>query len=296
MLVILALALVVGVERLSHALTDDFGYASITSNLPDDPRWDCPTRHEDHAELERALSQPYNYLESGSQSYAFVSQDGKYVIKFFKHKRWRLNPLIASLPLPPSLKARRDHWVRKKKETVASTFQSCITSYQEFREETGVIFVHLNKKGPFGQNLIVRDRIGFKHLIDLKEVEFILQRKAIPTHEYLLDLKNKGMDKEAEKAIRDLIAFTAYRAHKGYSDKDPHLIRNFGFIDGKATQIDIGGFHRDPKKDLRYFYSHELLKIRAKLIPWLVENYPELASSAEQSFSNQSLLVNPDQI
>ena len=283
-IVLLVLASLVGVERLSYFLTDGFGYPNITSNLSHNPNWDVATSDEDLQEFSRALNQTYTYLESGSQSFVFLSADKKYVIKFFKHKRWRLNPLLKILPLPPTLSAKRDRWKEKKTETVNSTFGSCIASYREFKNDTGVVYVHLNKT-PLDHHLILKDRIGFKHKIALGDVAFVLQRKAIPTDKYLLLLKKEGKTAEAEKALASLLAFTLKRAQKGYSDKDPHLIRNFGFINDQAIEIDIGGFHHDPKKDLKYFHSHEMKRIKRKLLPWLEENYPELLPFANEQFS-----------
>lgn len=272
---------VVGVERLSHFLTDSFSYPNITSHLPDQPQWNIPTDPADLQELEVALQQPYSYLESGSQSYVFLSADEQYVIKFFKHKRWRLNPFYTHFPLTGKWAQKRDRWKRKKKETITATFGSCKTAYTTFKEETGVLFVHLNKSPPFDQMLTVKDRIGFKHHIPLKEVEFVVQKRAIPTSRYLLNLKEAGKIEEAKRALKDLVQFTEKRARLGFSDKDPHLIRNFGFLEGKAIEIDIGGFHRDPKKNLHYYYTHERQKISQKLLPWIEKEFPELLPFAQ---------------
>ena len=283
-IIFLILASLVGVERLSHYLTDDFSYSNITSNLSYHPEWNIPITKDDLIEAKEALNQSYTYLESGSQSYVFISEDQRYVLKFFKHKRWQLNPILEIFPLPKKLDTKRKRWKQKKKETVYSTFGSCITSYKEFKEETGVLFVHLNKS-PFDQIITLKDRMGFKHEIELTDVEFVLQRKAIPTDQYLLSLKKNGKINEAKKALFSLLAFTVKRAEKGYSDKDPHLIRNFGFIDGKAVEIDIGGFHHDPKKDLVYFHTHEMRRIERKLLPWIEENYPELAPYTKEELA-----------
>lgn len=288
---LLVVAAIVGVERLSHTLTDGFSYPNITSSLPYNPKWDITFEPEDLLELETALDQPFSYLESGSQSYVFISEDNNYVLKFFKHKRWRMNPLYEKLPLPRKFAEKRDRWKRKKKETVASTFGSCKIAYTTFKNETGVIFVHLNKNTPFDHTVILKDRIGLKHHIQLEDVEFVVQKKAIPTGEYLLSLKEEGKTQEAQKALKELLAFTEMRAKKGFSDKDPHLIRNFGFINGKAVELDIGGFHRDPKKNLEYFYNHEVKKIHHKLLPWLQENYPELVPIAQEELKRSKTAV-----
>ncbi|MCB1115492.1 MAG: hypothetical protein KDK71_03385 [Chlamydiia bacterium] len=283
-LLFLILALLVGIERLAHYLTDDFGYGSISSNLAYHPEWDIDISKEELSQVRNILDQPYTYLSSGSQSYVFVSSDQKYVLKFFKNKRWRLSPIIDALPLPPSLSAKKAHWKAKKKETVHATFGSCLISFKEFKEETGTLFVHLNKT-PIDLTLTLKDRIGMKHKINLDDVEFVLQKRAIPTDDYLLSLKKEGKTKEAEKALASLLAFTTMRAEKGYSDKDPHPIRNFGFIDGAPLEIDIGGFHRDPKKDLTYYRTTELSRIEKKLLPWLEKNYPELLPETKNTLA-----------
>ena len=75
--------------------------------------------------------------------------------------------------------------------------------------------------------------------------------------------------------------FTVQRATEGYNDKDPHLIRNFGFINDQVIEIDLGGFYQDPKKNEDYFFSHEIYRIRRKLMPWIKKNYPELMDYVE---------------
>lgn len=280
--VLLVIALLVGVERLSHFLTDGFGLPNITSNLPFSDAWSVNLTPEDECEALLALDQEYTYLESGSQSYVFISRDRKYVIKFFKHKRWRLNPFFEAVPLPASFNTKRERWKEKKKETVESTFKSCVTSYNHFKDETGLFYVHLNPTTELKRTLIVKDLIGLKHKIHLDKIQFLLQRTATPTDIYLLKLKETGDTEKGKKAIVALLNFTVERAKKGYSDKDPHLIRNFGFINDKVVEIDVGGFHRDPKKDLDYFYSHEIYRIQNKIVPWLNKYYPELSTFAEE--------------
>lgn len=265
-------------------MTDDFGYANITSSIPYHPEWDVGATTEQLETAKAILDQPFTYLASGSQSYVFLSDDGNYVLKFFKHKRWRLSPLLEFFPLPAKLEAKILSWKEKKNETVHSTFGSCITSYQIFPKETATLFVHLNKS-PLDQTIVLKDRIGFKHHIELSDVEFVLQKRAIPTDYYLLSLKEEGKTETAKEALASILAFTYHRAQKGYSDKDPHPIRNFGFIEGEAVEIDIGGFYRDPKKDLTYYQTHEILRIERNLLTWLEKNYPALLPAAYEELA-----------
>ncbi len=277
-----ALGLVVGISELSSFLTADFNISKITSDVPYNEEWEVPIHSIDQKQAELAFSQTYSYLACGSQSYAFISDDGQFAIKFFKHKRWRLNPLIKKVPLPNFLHRKRELWLKKKRETIESTFNSCIVSYQSFREETGMVYLHLNRSSHLKKKLVLKDRLGMKHRLNLDDFEFTLQRIAVPTPVYLLSLKEKNDIKGAKLAIDKILSFATYRAKKGYCDKDPHPIKNFGFIDGNVIEIDVGGFYQDPKKGLDYFYKSELKKIENKFIPWLQSNYPELTSYIQE--------------
>ena len=81
-LTLLVIATLIGIERLSHFLTDDFSYSNITSNLQRPCEWDVAIDERDWTETDKALDQPYTYLESGSQSCVFISEDKKYILNF----------------------------------------------------------------------------------------------------------------------------------------------------------------------------------------------------------------------
>ena len=276
----LFITITTGMERFFYHLNDGFGTTSISSKLSYEPNWNVMISKEDLNEAQKAMAQKYFYLGSGSQSYVFLSEDQNYVVKFFKHKRWRLNPLLETLSLPPFFEKRRQKWKEKKKQTVNSTFNSCKISYELFKNDTGLIYVHLNKTHHLNTILHICDSMGFTYKLNLDHLEFIIQKKAVPTDEYLLKLKEKNQFEKAKRALTAILNLTERRAQLGYSDKDPHPIRNFGFIDGQAIEIDVGGFHHDPKKNFTYYRRFELIKIQEKLLPWLNKNYPELSPFA----------------
>ena len=279
-LLLLILA-IFGIFRLFHKVTNGFSIAAISSDMPYNQNWDIPILERDLSELENALEGTYSYLTCGSQSFVFVSSQGQYVVKFFKHKRWRVNSFLDQIPLPPSLHMKKEKWKQKKQTAVRSTYNSCKISYTKLHDETGIIYLHLNKTNHLNKILVIRDRIGRNYKLNLDEFAFIVQKNVTTTDKYLLALRKRGDLKEAEKSIRNLLNFTLQRATEGYSDKDPHLIYNFGFINDQIVEIDLGGFHQDPKKNQDYFFSHETDRIRRRLIPWLKKNYPELVDYTE---------------
>src|SRR5579871_1274024 len=67
--------------------TDRFMISKITSNRPYDPLFEVTGQSgEAESEVRRALSQKYTYLAAGGQAFVFLSEDGNYVIKFFKQR------------------------------------------------------------------------------------------------------------------------------------------------------------------------------------------------------------------
>src|SRR3989304_3794415 len=79
--------LFVAVERFCYVQTQGF---RVEKSLPPphrDVRWHFPApSEEERIELKKTLSQPFTFLSKGNECYAFVSEDGQYVLKFFKHQ------------------------------------------------------------------------------------------------------------------------------------------------------------------------------------------------------------------
>lgn len=166
-------------------------------------------------EVQKVLSQPFTYLGKGRQFFVFASQDGKYVLKFVKCQRIK-GP--------------------NRQERVDAIFASCALAATELRDNTGVVFVHLNSDSEVKSDVLLIDKIGMKHTIAIDEVPFVLQRRAIP-------VKEVAMTEERLAQLIDLIKRDA--AHHVY-DKDSGLIErnNVGFLDHRAIHIDIGTLER----------------------------------------------------
>ena len=85
--------------------TDRFSIARIHSDLPFNPAWETAfLSAEKKAELRKLLDQKFHYLGCGGQCFAFASEDGSYVVKFFKHKVRKPFLLLLNMSLPVQLK------------------------------------------------------------------------------------------------------------------------------------------------------------------------------------------------
>ncbi|MEI8329191.1 MAG: hypothetical protein WCG14_04250, partial [Chlamydiia bacterium] len=75
---------------------------------------------------------------------------------------------------------------------------------------------------------------------------------------------------KAKQAIDSLIEYLEYRCRQGLADQDPHLAINFGYVKGKAVQIDVGSFSIDNSLQLPINQKKEINQILQPLKSWLI--------------------------
>jgi hypothetical protein len=255
--------------RFSKSKTDGFAMVKISSPLAYAPQWDFPC--PDLSTLKNILIQPFFYLGKGVQTFVFESEDGEYVIKLIRHDHLRPAPWT---PLLPRKWAQPK--IEKKHKKQIKDFTSYKIAYEEFREETGLLFLHLNQTDYLKQKVKLVDKIGIAHTLDLDQYAFLVQKKAELTYPALQTLIDQKKTEEAKAALSSLVSLLAKRFEKGIFDKDPDLNTNFGFIEDKAIQIDFGRFQkpfpssavRNKKEAIRLITDH--------LHQWLMTRSPDL--------------------
>ena len=203
-----------------------FSPSHIESDFPYRAEWvvDVPDN------LEEVFSQPFSYLAAGSQSYAFVSEDGKYVVKFFRMKHFAL--CFKDLFRPAR--------AAKKRKNVSEVFGAYKLAYEEMREGAGLIYLHLNRTDFLNRTLQIVDKAGTIFLIDLDTTLFIVQHKAEPLSAYLERLSPE----EREQAIASLMRLIERRSRLRIGDNDLGVSQNFGFVEGIPIQIDVGRLYK----------------------------------------------------
>jgi hypothetical protein len=207
------------------------------------------------------LDQPFYFMGSGGTSFAFLGKDKYTVLKLFKHQH--LTPRTGALK-------------RHRHKSLLFFFTSCAIAYEELREETGLLFLTLHKSKRHQKVVHLIDRLGLTLKIDLSQTEFALQRRAAPLFAHLDTLLQKGNVDEARVIINGLIDLLAKRASKGIADRDPHLSLNFGVVDTKVIEYDIGSFSREPCLALPSHFKKELFFSTYELRDWLSARSPLL--------------------
>ncbi len=267
-----------------HHVTEGFSLFRITNSLPEVG----PFRPPELSSLEKErllqiLSQPFYYLSCGGQSYVFVSQNQEYVIKFVKFQRVRVAPWLQHLPLPKTLADKRDLKAKKKERVLRKAFQSYVTAYTFFKEETGIIYHHLQCTKDLQHQVILFDNLGYRYEIDLDKYAFTLQKKGETTAEVLTHLMQEGKIKEAATKLDQLVQFTIDAARKGIEDHDLKFKANLGFIHGEVMQLDIGSLRYNNQQKDSSNYKVQIYQAGRKFSSWLDKHHPLLVETFEKS-------------
>lgn len=277
----------VSVRATYYWLSDGFSLSKIKNTFQLEQEWriDPPSGREQKA-LKAVCEQPFHYLGKGSQAYAFLSEDKRYVLKLFKC--YHLTPAnwLAKLPLPESLSAWRDATRQKRLKKIDDTLKSYKIAATALRSECGLISMEILPTPQFHQEVMLLDKMGRQHTIDLGDFGFVLQRRADLVYPSLSNWIASDQLAKAKKALRSLVGLIVHRSKKGIQDSDPDLHKNAGLIGTDAIFIDIGSFHANSEAKDPDIYVRDLLKITNNLRIWLQKQSPELATFLEKEIRN----------
>lgn len=264
-----------GWQRQESRKNDGFEISKITTQIPNDPQWALPSAPT-HIYL--LLQQPFRYLGHGLQFYAFESSDGQYVLKFLRHQRLRPNVVIEALPNIVPFSYLKEYKEKECEKRIGYIFRSLLVAYKDVPEETGLLYVHLNKTKNLYPTVQLSDKAHTSYQVTLDSTEFVLQRKATLVKPTLSQLMQQGKTAEAKGRVEQIFALLKECAKKGVCDTDNQLIRkdNLGFIADRAIYIDTGKLTRKASIKTKERFSHDLIRLEP-LYEWLKAHYPELA-------------------
>lgn len=262
-------------DFLDHELTGGFRLKAIEYIQARPPVASTLASHP-FEELDSLLKQPFTFIGHGHQSYAFVSEDQQYVIKFFKFQphRWpwlhALNPLNFFKPdLHPQT------WM-KKLERVFVGYQ---LAYDVDQANSGVRFVHLHPTTDWHSSVTVKDWFGWSYQIDLTSIFFVIQEKARTTRDVLHEDLRQGNLTAAKHRIDSLFEMYLDEYGKGLFDSDHNLMDNTGFVGDRAIRLDVGKLTRLEQANDPVFMKKDLEKIGIKRLgKWFLSYYPQYAS------------------
>jgi hypothetical protein len=266
------------VTKFCVSKTRSFTINGISSNLAYNPKWQSKDLSEEEKNhLQSILKQKFTFYNLGGQSFVFLSQDGNYVLKFFKLYHRRL-PFWMRLIPKTYVKDKQ----KKKDLKLERDFTGYTLAFNEMKEETRLVFVHLNKSEDLKLKVVIVDPIGIEHTLDMDNMEFVIQKRLTLAYEKIDELMKEGQTDKAKNAIHELIQIILTRYQKGIFDDDAAISRNFGFDGDKAILLDPGRFRKEAHFTQRDVYLTDLNKITEDFRLWLSHKHPELVSCLEE--------------
>ncbi|MDP1608933.1 MAG: hypothetical protein Q8L98_06445 [Chlamydiales bacterium] len=216
--------------------TGGFRLSSCHTKLDNRPEWapSAPPK-----EVEKIFSQPFFLSQRGSQSYAFMSQDGQYMLKIFAkplkqclfaHKVWPYRP-----PLDQAI-----YHLQMEKGIEGYHLAGKLSS-----QYTALLYLHLNTTQEMLPSITLQDSFKRTYTLPLDSYRFVLQKKC-----ELLAPVLKKMTKHQPEEIKPLLdsylQAIAYRASLGIRNRDTEFRKNFGLLDKKVIEFDCGEYFYDP--------------------------------------------------
>lgn len=231
--------------------------------------------------LDQLLTQKFTYLGRGTQSYVFLSEDQKYVIKFIKMNHLTPHLWLKYLPLP-FLDKLRYKKVYQREQRLNQVFDTLHYSYRELKDETGLLFIHINRTKNWNKQVTLIGKKGETFILPLDDVPFIIQEKAELFYSRLFHLIETNDTEGAKSCLRSLLNLIWKRGCKGLIDQDRSISNNFGFVNDKPIQLDIGGLcFIDPDQKLPAALS-EVDRISKRIGSRIEKDHPEFLPAYQE--------------
>jgi hypothetical protein len=263
-----------GLSRIYFRLTDDFRLANITYEMPYKSSWEVPamTPEEKH-HFDEILNQKFSYIGKGAQSYAFGSEDGKYVIKFFKFKHLKPSLFVDLMPSIGPLKEYKNKQINRKTRLLNSVFDGYRLAYAVHKDETGLIYIHLNKEA-CNKSVTLVDKIGLERTVNLDDYPFILQEKVRTTRAVMTELMGQKELPKVKERIGQIFDLYLAEYNKGIYDRDHGVMHNIGFAGDKPIHLDVGKLTKEDSMKSKANAKQDFLFVVRRLNDWFKDNYP----------------------
>lgn len=245
-------------------------------------------------QLKSLLNQKYYYIDKGAQSYAFMSEDHQYVLKFFKFKHLKPHWLIEILPSISPFNHFKEHTRIRKQRKLAGVFEGYEIAYEHNKEGSQLIFLHLTPTDYLKQTTILLDKLGREHQIDMDKVVFLIQKKGEPLRDRLRLALNEGNIQSAQQDLSLILNMYITEYQKGIYDRDHGVLQNTGLIDSQPFHLDVGKISKnDRMKEVNYF-KKDLELVIWKIDLWIKANYPDYYSTISDYLASEYLRLTGD--
>ena len=284
------ICLLVGLWQIYYKQTGNFQVKNLSYDkaLPVVSDGIPPLSAAEKADLDKILSQPFQYLAKGNQTYVFMSADKKYVLKLFKFSHlqtaWWQN-LYLSLPFLDTYRTERAESQQKRLKRV---FEGHRVAYLYDKENTGLVYIHLSHTHDLNKIVNLQDGIGRTYALNLDDYIFAVQHAGVTTQALFRQLLDKGDVEAVKKHLDQLFDLYVTEYQQGLLDQDKNLMINTGFIDGKAARLDAGKLTLDPSiKDVDNQKADMKRLLIERVDRWFKKNYPKVQQQMREEMQRK---------
>lgn len=271
------------VMRLYYDITDDFNLYNMSGEVPFHQEWElAEPSSQDLKAVEGILAQPYTYLGKGAQTYVFKSADDLYVLKFFKFKHLRVPKWIEFLPDLAYIKEYKAKVRNKKERKLSEIADAYKLAYEVDRDNSGLVFLQLNIDHNPIREVTIYDKLGWKHLLHLEHVPFVLQKKGITLRVVLEDLLHSGDLAAVKHRLDQVLELYIQEYARGIYDHDHGVMRNMGFIGDHPLHLDVGKLMKNDQIHQKDAAEADLILISNEIHEWFLEKHPHIAAEMDE--------------
>lgn len=256
--------------------SEDFRVSNIQYEIPYHPEWEVDEIDPVQGHLlGHILSQNFTYFGQGEQCYAFLSDDGNWVLKMFIFKHLKPSPLLSLVPSVGSLNNYKLAIEKEKGLQLESLLNSYKLAYDCYRPESGCVFLHFNQTQKLNKAVHVTDRVGRQWAVDLDPLAFVIQQRAVPFRDELDQLLSRGDLDRARYRIHQVFALYLRQYILGIHDEEKEVMTNNGFVGEKPIHFGVENLTVDETIKISESQIEHLVRVGLSISQWLEVHYPE---------------------
>lgn len=211
--------------------------------------------------IQEILSQKFNFLTQGLQTWIWESSDKKYVLKLFKDIQ--------------EGKEQFKRWGKDPNELEQAWFDNAIKSYQlafeQLRRETALIYIHTNNERVPVDKIVLGDKE-----YNASEHPFLIQEKVELVRDRVTSFMGKNNFKDSKKIIDEVLEFISSIWKRNITEDTFNFDHNYGYTaKDHLVQIDVGSFWEGEGYVCKQLVEKKLLS--SDSAQWIEERFPELA-------------------
>jgi hypothetical protein len=267
------------VGALCKNLNGNFDTKDLLAPTKSGSCWDIEQK-ECSLDVQDLLQQNFTYLGKGHQSFAFLSQDGNYVLKLFKphYPNWETFLGTINFTYIPFAKwGYRMVASHSYTQRIKEDLTSYVNALCQFKKESCLEYIHLAKTTHLHTKIRFFDKMNIMRELDADSTCFLIQKKVTPIENTLKTLMQERKIDEARVLLQKLIYLLSKRLDLGFYKPTHKFHANFGCVGLEPVQLDVGRLVK--KEDLERFdpkWKPDMQISLQKLRIWMEEHIPDL--------------------